>query len=62
MMPADGFELPYGRDSRHERRVALTANLGRGRAAGVADDSDVLGLDGFKSHGKPVHTFRIRRK
>jgi len=45
VVPADGLELPYGRHASHDGQIALAADLGGRRAAGIADDSDVCGLD-----------------
>jgi hypothetical protein len=45
VVPADGLELPHGGHARHDGQVPLATDLGRRRAAGVADDPDVGGLD-----------------
>jgi hypothetical protein len=50
VMPADGFELPHGGDARHDGQIALAADLGRRRAAGIASDPDVRRLDKLQRH------------
>jgi hypothetical protein len=45
MMPANRLELSQGSDPRHDRQIAMAADLGARRSTGVADDSDVRGFD-----------------
>jgi hypothetical protein len=45
MVPPNALEFPHRGDPRHDGQIAMTADLGARRSAGVADDSDVCDLD-----------------
>jgi hypothetical protein len=51
VMPAGGAKLPDGLDRGGRRIIAPSADLGRLRAAGIAQDADVSGLDELERHG-----------
>lgn len=45
VVPAGALELPHGDDASHHWDVPVAADLGACRAAGVASDPKVRGLD-----------------
>src|ERR1019366_1619771 len=51
VVPAYRLELSDGGDAGHDRQIPLAADFGTCRAAGVAGDPEVCGLDELEGHG-----------